>query len=178
MPLDKRCDKAAVGRNISTLVREGKSQKQAVAIAMSVHERVCGKNEERAGRCGSVAVSDPRLPSRKKLRKKKPVDEASARFAEAPKVMSPNRVPRVSGDGAPIHRKYKKNIRSKPFIDPEDFGLKYIPVESLFREAGFQLTSTPQGPGHGVGTSPSASTTKKPTDRKRKKVRVAPTRKS
>jgi len=152
VPLDKRCDKAAIGRNISTLVREGKPQRQAIAIAMSVHKAACGKR----------------------------VDEAGARFVEAPKIMSPNRVPRVSGDGAPIHRKFKKSIRSKPFIDPEDFGLKYIPVESLFPEMGpsppgFQLTANPQGPGHGVGTSPSASTTKKPTDRKRKKVRVAPT---
>lgn len=42
MPLEKTCDKAAISRNISMLVKEGKPQKQAVAIALDVHRRACG----------------------------------------------------------------------------------------------------------------------------------------
>lgn len=43
MPLKKKCDKEAVGENISTLMKEGKPQKQAVAIALNVKKRACKK---------------------------------------------------------------------------------------------------------------------------------------
>lgn len=39
MPLNKGKSEAAVSRNISTLISEGKSQKQAVAISKSIQRR-------------------------------------------------------------------------------------------------------------------------------------------
>jgi len=39
MPLDKSNSKAAVSRNIETLLGEGKPRKQAVAIALDIKKR-------------------------------------------------------------------------------------------------------------------------------------------
>ena len=42
MPLNKSGSKKAVGANISELVRSGRPQKQAIAIALSVQRRARG----------------------------------------------------------------------------------------------------------------------------------------
>jgi len=43
MPLNKSGSKKAVGANISELVRSGRPQKQAIAIALDVQRRAGGR---------------------------------------------------------------------------------------------------------------------------------------
>ncbi|MDR1026987.1 MAG: hypothetical protein LBL46_01060 [Rickettsiales bacterium] len=40
MPLDKTCSRAAVSNNIRAMKKEGRPQKQAVAIALATADRI------------------------------------------------------------------------------------------------------------------------------------------
>jgi hypothetical protein len=137
MPLNRACDPQAVSDNIRREYKDkGKPHEQAIAIALNVLKRSCGlspeerkqkltpkqivalgqkKEEESAGRCGSVAVSQPKSKSKKKKRQ----DEEAFGLAGPPKIFSPHRVKKAKRP-APIHRRAKSG-REQPFIDPESF---------------------------------------------------------
>jgi hypothetical protein len=161
-------------------------------IALSTLWRVF---EERAERCGSVAVSLAHLPSRKKLRKKQkrkkePVEEEGFGLAGPPKIYSTNRAPKGRPEpGKPKHSKLRSGREQRKarnvFVDPETFVAHHIPVEKFFpgksvkesgRGFGIDFATVPPSATHGLGTSPSSATKQKPHRKKKhRKFKVPPT---
>lgn len=67
MPLDKRCSKEALRANIAELVKAGKPQDQAVAIAMDMMRRTCGERRV-------AELMDSERQARSLLQVQRPVD--------------------------------------------------------------------------------------------------------